>query len=87
LSTARDVNVQVLPTVERRARFAIDVAKAWHRFGKPDKCVQALQAAARFAPEEVYERVSVKTFVAGLLDGRGATPAGLSTLAARCGLR
>ena len=82
LDHARKIDLRSVPTPERRARFCVDTARAWQRFGNPGKAVQSLQAAC--APEEL-RRSSVRTLVASLLETAGPTPAGLRELAARCG--
>jgi hypothetical protein len=84
LDHARKIDLRSVPTPERQARFCVDTARAWHRFGSPANCFQALQAAGRCAPEEL-RRSSVRALVASLLDAPGPTPAGLREFAARCG--
>lgn len=63
---ARRVDPAALPTAERRARYWIDVARAFDQWGKPDRCYQALLAAERAAPQEV-RRGAVRAMAAGLL--------------------
>jgi transcriptional regulator with XRE-family HTH domain len=84
LEYARKIDLRSLPTPERQARYCVDTARAWHRFGSPGKCFQALQAADRWAPEEL-RRSSMRSLVASLLDAPGPAPSGLRELAARCG--
>lgn len=52
---------------ERQSRFWVDVAKAWHQWGKPIKCYEALTVAERLAPEEVRSRRVVRELVVDLL--------------------
>lgn len=85
LDYARKINLRSLPTPERQARFCVDTARAWDRFGRPSNCVKALQAAERCAPEEL-RRSSVRSLVTALLDTPGPTPTGLRELADRCGV-
>lgn len=84
LDYARKINLRSVPTPERQARFCLDTARAWDRFGNPSNCVKALQVAERCAPEEL-RRSSVRSLVASLLDARCPTPSGLRELAVRCG--
>jgi hypothetical protein len=84
LDYARKIEVNTVPTPERQARFCLDTARAWHRFGSHGNCFHALQAAERCAPEEL-RRSSVRSLVVTLLDAPGPTPSGLREFAARCG--
>lgn len=84
LTYARKIDLRTVPTPERQARFCLDTARAWNRFGNPNNCFKALQTAERCAPEEL-RRPSVRSLVASLLDAPGPTPTGLRELAARCG--
>ncbi|WP_063731089.1 hypothetical protein [Streptomyces sp. RTd22] len=74
-----------LPTIERRARFHVDVATAYARWGRRDQCVDALLAAEVQAPEETHARPAVKTLISGLLVSGRTTPE-LRGLAARTGV-
>ncbi|MDT9683199.1 XRE family transcriptional regulator [Streptomyces sp. TRM76323] len=80
---ARRVDVTALPTAERQARYWIDVARAFDRWGKPDRCYRALLAAERAAPQEV-RRDSVRTVTAGLVRHDRALP-GVRAFAHRTG--
>jgi len=84
LDHARTIDLRNIPTPERQARFCVDTARAWHRFGNTDKSLHALQVADRCAPEEV-RRSSVRALLIILLDTPGPTPTGLRDFAARCG--
>lgn len=85
LTHARTIALRSLPTPERQARFCLDTARAWDRYGNPTNCLTALQAAERCAPEEL-RRSSVRTLISSMLDAPGPTPAGLPELAARSGI-
>jgi transcriptional regulator with XRE-family HTH domain len=63
---------------ERLSRYWIDVARAYHQWGQPARCYQALLAAERYAPEEVRSRPAVRTLAMELL----STPrqAGMTSL-------
>ncbi|MFI8346502.1 helix-turn-helix domain-containing protein [Streptomyces sp. NPDC085596] len=63
---ARRIDPAGLPTPERRARYWIDVARAFDQWGKPDRCYRALLAAEQAAPQEV-RRGSVRSMAADLL--------------------
>ncbi|MEU5161793.1 XRE family transcriptional regulator [Streptomyces sp. NPDC020875] len=80
---ARRVDVTRLPSPERRARYWIDVARAFDQWAKPDRTYQALLAAERAAPQEV-RRGSVRTMATGLLRHDRALP-GVLTFAVRIG--
>ncbi|MGH3924165.1 MAG: helix-turn-helix domain-containing protein [Pseudonocardiaceae bacterium] len=84
LDYARKIDLRSVPTPERQARFCLDTARAWHRFGSPSNCFHALQVADRCAPEEL-RRSSVRSLVASLVETPGPTPSGLREFAARCG--
>jgi hypothetical protein len=84
LDHARKIDLRSLPTPERQARFCLDTARAWYRFGNPSNCFQALQAADRCAPEEL-RRSSVRLLLASLLTAPGPIPSGLREFALRCG--
>ncbi|HUZ24905.1 MAG TPA: hypothetical protein VMV07_14200 [Streptosporangiaceae bacterium] len=84
LDHARKIDLRRVPTPERQARFCVDTARAWQRFGGPGNAFQSLQAAGRCAPEEL-RRSSVRSLIASLLDAPGPTPSGLREFAARRG--
>ncbi|MCW2943496.1 MAG: binding protein with helix-turn-helix domain [Actinoallomurus sp.] len=88
IAHAKSVNPAVIPTAERRGRYWIDVARAWHQWGKPEACYRSLLAAERAAPGEVRYRPPVRRMTADLLrvDRRGTLP-GLRAFAARVGVR
>ncbi|GAA0546590.1 hypothetical protein GCM10010172_30350 [Paractinoplanes ferrugineus] len=75
-----------LPTTERRGRFLVDAARAWHRHGRPDRAAHALLAAERHAPEEI-NRPSVRELVTTLVYAPTPTPSELRALASRIGAR
>jgi Helix-turn-helix domain len=84
LEHARKTDVRSLPTPDRQARFCLETARAWHRFGSTRNSFQALQAAVRCAPEDIL-RPSVRSLSASLLAAPGVPPAGLREFAARSG--
>lgn len=84
LDHARKIDLRTVPTPERQARFCLDTARAWHRFGSPSKCFQALQVAEHCAPEEL-RRSSVRSLVVSLVETPGPTLSGLREFAVRCG--
>jgi len=84
LDYAHRVEIRSLPTAERQARFALDTARAWHRFGDPRRCYLALHAVEHLAPEEL-RRPSVRSLVTGLLHAPGPTPTDLREFATRIG--
>jgi hypothetical protein len=84
LDHARKIDLRNVPTPERQARFCIDTARAWQRFGNPGNAFKSLQVAGRCAPEEL-RRPSVRSLVTSLLETPGPTPRGLREFAARYG--
>lgn len=85
IAAARQISPRALPTVERRARYLTDVARAYGMWGRRDETLRALLAAERAAPEETRTRPAVRALVSGLL-ASGRTSAELRGLAARCGI-
>jgi hypothetical protein len=85
LHVARRLDPRSLPTIERRSRYYSDVATSWAMAGDGTKCLNALLAAERQAPEETHARPAIHRLVAGLLVS-GPVTADLRGLAARCGL-
>ncbi|MCP2339148.1 helix-turn-helix domain-containing protein [Actinomadura rupiterrae] len=77
-----------LPTREREGRLGVDVARAYHQWGKPDACYRVLRRVERIAPDEVRHRPPVRRMVQDLLraDRRGSLP-GLRAFAGRVGVR
>jgi transcriptional regulator with XRE-family HTH domain len=84
---ARAIRPGDIPTSERQGRYWVDVARAWHQWGKPRACYQALLAAERAAPAEVRYRPPVHRMTEDLLtrDTRSSMP-GLRDFARRTGL-
>lgn len=83
IELAATIDPAALPTAERRARFFIDVARAFDQWGKPDRCYRALLAAEQAAPQEV-RRGAVRDLAVGLLRHDRALP-GIRDFAARAG--
>jgi transcriptional regulator with XRE-family HTH domain len=88
IAHAKSINPAVIPTAERRGRYWIDVARAWHQWGRPEACYRSLLAAERAAPAEVRYRPPVRRMAADLLraDRRETLP-GLRAFAARVSVR
>ncbi|GAA0245339.1 hypothetical protein GCM10009527_047530 [Actinomadura nitritigenes] len=86
IAAARKIPPSALPTVERRARYFTDIARAYGIWGRRDQCLEALLHAERAAPQETHSRPAVRDLVAGLLTS-GRTSPDLRGLAARCGIR
>jgi transcriptional regulator with XRE-family HTH domain len=84
---ARTLRPAAIPTPERQGRYWIDVARAYHQWGKPEPCYRALLAAERAAPAEVRYRPPVHRMAEDLLraDRRQALP-GLRAFARRIGV-
>jgi transcriptional regulator with XRE-family HTH domain len=84
---AKTVRVAAIPIPERQGRYWIDVARAYHQWGKPERCYRALLAAERAAPAEVRYRPPVHRIAEDLLhaDRRQSLP-GLPAFARRIGV-
>ncbi len=82
---ARTLRPAVIPTAERRGRYWIDVARAFHQWSKPQPCYRALLAAERDAPAEVHYRPPVHRMTEDLLRADRTLP-GLRDFAHRIGL-
>jgi transcriptional regulator with XRE-family HTH domain len=84
---AKTLDLAAVPTAERRGRFWIDVARAYHQWGKPAPCYRALLAAERAAPGEVRYRPPVHRITEDLLHTTtGTTLPGLRGFAHRIGI-
>jgi transcriptional regulator with XRE-family HTH domain len=64
---AKTMRPATIPTSERRGRYWIDVARAYHQWGKPEHCYRALLAAEQAAPGEVRYRPPVHRMTEDLL--------------------
>jgi transcriptional regulator with XRE-family HTH domain len=84
---ARKLHPAVITTAERRGRYWVDVARAYHQWGKPEPCYRALLSAERAAPAEVSYRPPVHRMTKELLraDRRRSLP-GLRAFARRIGV-
>ncbi len=84
---AKTLRAAAIPTAERRGRYWIDVARAYHQWAKPEPCYRALLAAERAAPGEVRYRPPVHRITEDLLraNRRNALP-GLTSFAQRIGV-
>ncbi|MEU8886753.1 hypothetical protein [Streptomyces sp. NPDC048442] len=76
LDAARKVDVTQLAVTERRAVYWMDVARALHMCGQPDKAVTALLKAEKEAEEEVLSRPVVKDLIGEMVarDRAGRLP-------------
>ncbi|HEX6076692.1 MAG TPA: helix-turn-helix transcriptional regulator, partial [Micromonosporaceae bacterium] len=84
---AASVPRTALALPERQSRYWVDVARAYHQWGKPAKCYEALTIAERCAPEEVRARPAVQALTLKLLfSPRAAAMRGLPAFAARVGV-
>jgi len=84
---AKTLHPTTIPTPERQGRYWIDVARAYHQWGKPEPCYRALLSAERAAPAEVRYRPPVHRITEDLLraDRRHALT-GLPGFARRIGM-
>ena len=79
---AKTLNAVTIPTAERRGRYWIDVARAYHQWNKPEHCYRALLSAERAAPAEVRYRPPVHRMTDYLLRSNRGLP-GLHSFARR----
>lgn len=87
IAHAASVSPGAIRIPERLSRYWVDVARAYHQWGKIGRCYQALLTAERHAPEEVRSRPVVRTLAAGLLSApRQADMSGLREFATRVGV-
>ncbi|MDX6740191.1 hypothetical protein [Actinocorallia sp. A-T 12471] len=84
LNVADSIRPSQLPTTERRARYWTDVAAAASQCGQHDRAAQALLAAEKEAPQEVYSRPAVLDLTRSLVRA-GHGPRDLRVMAARMG--
>jgi hypothetical protein len=82
---AKRLRPDAIPTAERRGRYWIDVARAFHQWRKPQPCYRALLAAERDAPAEVRYRPPVHRMTEDLLRADRSLP-GLRDFARRIDL-
>jgi hypothetical protein len=73
---AKTVRPAAIRTAERRGRYWIDLARAYHQWGKPERCYQALLRAEQAAPADVRYRPPAHRMIEDLLhaDRRRALP-------------
>ena len=64
---ARKVDLDRIPTAERKANFLVDTARALLQWGKHDKAYAILRAAEEAAHEEIAGRPSVHQVVRDLI--------------------
>jgi transcriptional regulator with XRE-family HTH domain len=87
ITHARTVNPATIPTPERRGRYWVDVARAWHQWGKHEECYKSLLAAEQAAPAEVRFRPPVHRMIRELLHTKRRAPLpGLRDFATRIGV-
>jgi hypothetical protein len=67
----------VIATAERQGRYWVDVARAYHQWGKPEGCYRALLAAERAAPAEVRYRPPVHRMTKRVAKRNGRPSAGV----------
>jgi transcriptional regulator with XRE-family HTH domain len=68
VTVANRLNIDRMPTAERRARAWTDVARMWHALGDGKQTFRALREVEREAPQEV-RRPALRALTAGLLYG------------------
>jgi len=84
---ARKLRPASIPTAERQGRYWVDVARAYHQWGKREACYAALLSAERAAAAEVRYRPPVHRITEDLLrSGPHRALPGLRAFATRTGL-
>jgi transcriptional regulator with XRE-family HTH domain len=88
LRIADRVEIEDLPSAERRARFCIDVARAYSLRGNDEAMVLAVKEAKRHAPEVVaYSAGARELVIVGLnREKKTSSTAGLRNLAKQLGI-
>ncbi len=84
LTASHRVRPNLLPTAERRARYHVDTARAWHQHGNRAKAIQSLLAAEHQASDEVT-RPAIRTLITTLLNEPGHQPKDFLELRRRSG--
>ncbi|WP_327322549.1 helix-turn-helix domain-containing protein [Streptomyces sp. NBC_01210] len=80
---AADLNIDLMPTAERRARAWTDTARMWHALGDGQQTFDALRRVEQEAPQEV-RRPALRALTSDLLYGPGRVQ-GLREFAVRTG--
>lgn len=80
---ARQINIDSMPTPERRARAWTDTARMWHALGDGRQTFAALRRVEQEAPQEV-RRPALRALTADLLYASARVP-GVRAFAARTG--
>ncbi|GGP03281.1 hypothetical protein LDL08_11460 [Nonomuraea glycinis] len=70
---ARQVELDKLPTNERKATLLLDTARAFLMWNQHDKALHILRAAGELAPEEITGRPSALRLVRDILDTAPST--------------
>ncbi|MFE5117879.1 helix-turn-helix domain-containing protein [Streptomyces sp. NPDC056669] len=83
VSVARGINIDSMPTPERRARAWTDTARMWHALRDGQQTLTALRRVEQEAPQEV-RRPALRALTADLLYAPARVP-GLREFAARTG--
>jgi hypothetical protein len=87
IAHAKTVNPADLRLPERRSRYWVDVARAYHQWRKPGLCFRALTIAESHAPEEVRARPVVRKLASDLLaSDQQPRLSGLRQFASRVGV-
>lgn len=66
IQAARALRANTIGVPERRARYWLDIARAFDQWNKPESCYRALISAHQAAPQEVAGRPVVRSLVAAL---------------------
>ncbi|MEU8762760.1 helix-turn-helix transcriptional regulator [Streptomyces sp. NPDC048659] len=83
VKVAAGLNIDSMPTPERRARAWTDTARMWHALGNSEQTFTALRHVEQEAPQEA-RRPALRALTSDLLYGPGR-PQGLREFAARTG--
>src|SRR5262249_7257737 len=70
---ARQVKLDQVPIIERRAALFVDVARAYNQWGRYEQAYQAIRQAEAIAPEEIRSRPAVHRLIADLVVRSPAT--------------
>jgi len=88
ITFARQVQLDKITLVERKASLFVDMARAYAQWGRHDSGLSALRTAYRIAPQEIHSRPAVHRIVHDLAAlSRGHTRSQVHDFAANAGIR
>jgi len=74
LEAGKNLRAEQFPTLERKARMATDMARAWWAWQRPEPTAHALLSAYRASPGEVRDRPAIRAIADDLAARHPYTP-------------